>query len=59
MTPEIIRARELSCQAVLRGGALERGIMTGHCDEGTIVKDYVEAAKMDLLRTREEYNPDD
>lgn len=58
-TPELIRARELACAAKLRGGALERGIMTGHCDNGTLVQDYVEEAKLDLLRTPEEYCPDD
>lgn len=59
MTPEIIRARELSCKAVLRGGALEAGIMSGHCDNGTLVTDFMAAAELDLLRTRKENNPDD
>lgn len=57
--PVLIRARELSCQAVLRGGALEAGIMSGHCDHGTLVTDFMEAAELDLLRLPEENCPDD
>lgn len=58
-TPELYRAREIACRVILRGGALERGIMSGHCDNGTLVQDHIEEAKLDLLRTREENIPDD
>lgn len=58
-TPELYRAREIACRVILRGGALERGIMSGHCDNGSLVQDHLEEAKLDLLRTPEENIPDD
>jgi hypothetical protein len=58
--PVIQRARELSCQHVLRGPALERGILNGYCDEGHIVTDFLNEAEQSLLRDQMEENiPDD
>lgn len=57
--PVTMRARELSCAAVYRGPALERGIMNGYCDEGTLVTDYMNEAEQSLLRDRRENIPDD
>jgi len=56
--PVTYRAREISCRNRY-GLALEAGIMSGHCDEGTIVTDYLEEAELELLRERDENNPDD
>tara|TARA_R110002126_G_scaffold155632_1_gene302705 strand:+ start:505 stop:693 length:189 start_codon:yes stop_codon:yes gene_type:complete len=58
--PVLIRARRLACEAELRGGALEAGILSGSCDNGTLVGDFMDEAEQELLREQMEENiPDD
>lgn len=53
---ELLLARERAAFSIKRGAALERGILNGYCDNGSIVQDELEAV---LRGKMEENNPDD
>ena len=57
--PFLMRARELAAYEIPRGLAFETGILNGYCDEGSLVKDKIDEAKLDILKHTVENNPDD